>query len=143
MHLNPFKSFGILMFLFNVTSAKNGKFKALIHIKFQNLCFMTIILFLILAKLLIYQIAVDVCKYERLEKTLGDKDRGKLLDLQFIPYNECQSKCDNNAECMNFEHCPKLGRCQLFDAKIENAKTLKQKTWYNCYALYTPCKKGK
>ena len=106
---------------------------------------MPIILFLILAKILVYPIAIDVCKYERLEKILGDKDKGNLLDLQHLPYKECESLCDNNAECMNFQYCPKLGpnACHLFDAKIENAKTLKQQQWYDCYALYTPCKKGK
>ena len=78
---------------------------------------------------------------------MEDEDTGKLLELEWVPKNtnekECESKCDNNAECMNFEHCPTLGRCILFDKKIENAKTLKEKIWYNCRLYYTPCKKGK
>jgi len=85
----------------------------------------------------------DGCKYKRLEKVLGDKDKGSILALVFVSYTECESKCDNNKECMNFEYCPKKKMCRLFDAKIRNAQNLKQQQWFDCFANYATCAKGK
>ena len=98
--------------------------------------------------------AIDKCKYKRLEKILEDKEKGNLLASKFFSYNECELLCDNNEKCMNFEYCPKLNMCRIFDAKIRksNARKLKRKLkstgsltllqWYDCYAKYATCKKG-
>ena len=96
----------------------------------------------------------DECKYERLEKILEDKEKGNLLALKFFSYNECELLCDNNKDCMNFEYCPNLKMCRIFDATIRKAKSrklrrkligtgsLKLQPWYDCYAKYATCKKG-
>ena len=90
----------------------------------------------------ILPIKLDGCKYKRLEKTLEDKDKGSILALEWGSYTECESKCDNNEECMNFEYCPKRKMCRLFDAKIRNAQSLKQLQWFDCSAYYATCEKG-
>jgi len=81
------------------------------------------------------------CKYEKLEKILEEKDKGKILALEFFSYSECESLCDNNQDCMNFEYCPKRKMCRLFDAKIRGAEHLKQVQWYDCSAYYATCEK--
>ena len=73
---------------------------------------------------------------------MEDNDKGNILALQFVSYTECESKCDNNKECMNFEYCPKRKMCRLFDAEIRNAQNLKQQQWFDCFANYATCAKG-
>ena len=73
---------------------------------------------------------------------MEDKDKGSILALEWGSYTECESKCDNNEECMNFEYCPKKKMCRLFDAKIRNAQNLKQQQWFDCFANYATCDKG-
>ena len=90
----------------------------------------------------ILPIKLDGCKYKRLEKTLEDKDKGSILALEWGSYTDCESKCDNREECMNFEYCPKRKMCRLFDAKIRNAQSLKQLQWFDCSAYYATCEKG-
>ena len=90
----------------------------------------------------ILPIESDGCKYERLEEILANEDKGSILALEFVSYTECESKCDNNKECMNFEYCPKRKMCRLYDAKIRNAQNLKQQQWFDCFANYATCEKG-
>ena len=61
---------------------------------------------------------------------------------EFNSHSECESLCDNNQDCMNFEYCPGLKTCRLFDSKINGANYLEQKQWYDCYANYATCEKG-
>ena len=84
------------------------------------------------------------CKYEKLGQILADKDKGKMLDLHFgiAAYGECESKCDNHPDCMNFEFCPNRKICRLFDGEIQKTGSLEQKQWYNCFTSYATCKKG-
>jgi len=84
----------------------------------------------------------DAPEYERLERILEDKDKGKLVALEEVnSYTECESLCDNNQDCMNFEHCPTLKTCRIFDKKIRGVEYLKQVQWYDCYGNYATCKK--
>merc|ERR1711872_1179420 len=91
--------------------------------------------------------AAPECKYEKIEKTFEDEEKGMLLVIENnISYSECESLCDNNQDCMNFEYCPKYGygqpkMCRVFDAKIRGAEYLKQVTWFDCSAYYATCKK--
>ena len=74
---------------------------------------------------------------------MEDKDKGKLVALEEVnSYTECESLCDNNQDCMNFEHCPTLKTCRIFDKKIRGVEYLKQVKWYDCYGNYATCKKG-
>ena len=74
---------------------------------------------------------------------MDDKDKGKLVALEEVnSYTECESLCDNNQDCMNFEHCPTLKTCRIFDKKIRGVEYLKQVQWYDCYGNYATCKKG-
>ena len=100
--------------------------------------------------------AINECKYERLEGILEDKKKGNMLAVKFFSYNECELLCDNNKKCMNFEYCPQLKMCRIFDAKIQIAKaqartlrrrlkstgSLNLKPGYGCYTKYATCKKG-
>jgi len=84
----------------------------------------------------------DAPEYERLEKILEDKEKGKLLATPEIvkSYTECESLCNKNQDCMNFEHCPSQKTCRIFDKKIRGVEYLKQKQWYDCYGNYATCK---
>ena len=73
---------------------------------------------------------------------MAEKDKGTILALEFVSYTECESKCDKNKECMNFEYCPKRKMCRLFDAEIRNAQNLKQQQWFDCFTNYATCEKG-
>ena len=75
---------------------------------------------------------------------MAKKDKGKILDIQYNmkSYSECESKCSLTKGCMNFEFCPKLPLCRLYDGKITSAKNLKNTPWYDCSASYRTCKNG-
>merc|ERR1712136_26705 len=82
----------------------------------------------------------------------ADHVKGKILGLhENMSYSECESWCDNNPDCMNFEYCPRYNQvselpvpkmCRIFDAKIWDTRNLKQVQWYDCSAYYATCKKG-
>ena len=68
-----------------------------------------------------------------------------------MSYSECESMCDNNPDCFNFEYCPLYDQrsdppvpkmCRIFKTKILDAEDFKQVPWYDCSAYYTTCKKG-
>ena len=65
-----------------------------------------------------------------------------MLALEFFSYGECESLCDSNQDCMNFEYCPQRKMCRLFDAKIRGAKYLKQVQLDDCSGYYATCNKG-
>merc|ERR1719385_108495 len=55
--------------------------------------------------------AAPECKYEKIEKTFEDHVKGNILFLhENMSYSECESMCDNNPDCMNFEYCPRYNQ---------------------------------